>query len=120
MEFLKNQKIKYSIFTGAIILFILILGFIFRESIGISGGTEKFPISWFIIIAAILGSIVNQPFRHKEPEQTKLGGIAGYIFWKCMVSIVFAFVYVSKLQPMLSKCSRRRSKHLGRIHIVND
>ena len=88
---LQKQQVMYIIIPGVIILIVLTLGYFFWSSIGSSGGAEEFPISWFIIIAAILGSIVNQPFRSEESMQKKFGGITGYIFWKCLVSIVLAF-----------------------------
>ena len=89
---LKNQTVKYGLVVGAIVAVALALGFYFRSSIGAAGGAEEYPISWFIIIAAILGSVVNQPFRHGEPQHETFGWIVGYVFWKSTVSIVFAFV----------------------------
>jgi len=84
---------KYSFAIGAIIVVVaLFLGFYFRKEIGIDSGAEEFPISWFIIVATILGSVVNEPFRQSEFQSVSGGWIVGYMIWKCAVSIVFAFV----------------------------
>ena len=75
-----------------IVVSIITLGFIFRSKIGVAGGAEEYPISWFIIVTAIIGSVVNQPFRHCEFQHVSIGWTIGYLFWKSTVSIVFAFV----------------------------
>jgi len=75
--------------VASIIAIALLLGFWFWNSIGSGSGAEKYPISWFIIITAILGSIVNEPFRQGEPHQYTLA----YISWKSAVAVVFAFLF---------------------------
>ena len=87
-----KRTAKYGLVAGVIVAVAIALGFYFRSSIGIAGGAEQYPISWFIIVAAILGSVVNQPFRHGELQHVTVGWIVGYLFWKSTVSIVFAFV----------------------------
>jgi hypothetical protein len=87
-----KRTAKYGLVIGTIVAVVLVLGFYFRRSIGAGGGAEDYPISWFIIVAAILGSVVNQPFRHGEMQRASVGWMAGYLFWKSTVSIVFAFV----------------------------
>jgi hypothetical protein len=70
-----------------------LFGLVIHSLIGEDGGAEKFPISWFIIAAAVLGSAVNQPFRNDLPA-----GSSGeshpviYFLWKCSVAVVFAFL----------------------------
>ena len=83
---------RYSAVVASIIAIALLLGLWFWRSIGSGSGAEEYPVSWFIIIAAILGSIVNEPFRQGEPHQYTYGWIAAYIFWKSAVSVVFAFL----------------------------
>jgi len=83
---------KYGAVVAVIVVIAVLLGFLIWHSIGAGGGAEKYPISWFIIIAAILGSIVNEPFRPGESHKPTYGWIAAYIFWKSAVSIVFAFL----------------------------
>ena len=83
---------RYGAVVASIIAIALLLGFWFWRSIGSGSGAEEYPVSWFIIIAAILGSIVNEPFRQGEPHQYTYGWIAAYISWKSAVSVVFAFL----------------------------
>ena len=88
-----NQANKYGFAIGAtIVLIIVLLGFYFRHSIGVAGGAEEFPISWFIIVAAVVGSVVNEPFRHGEIQRESARWVVGYVIWKSTVSIVLAFV----------------------------
>jgi len=82
----------YMVAVVIIIAITLLLGLWFHQTIGIGGGAESFPISWFIIIAAILGSVVNQPFRHTEHLRSGFGAVVGYLTWKAAVAIVFAFL----------------------------
>ena len=92
MSHLRNKSVQaLRLVIGTIISIIVIFGFLFGKLIGPAGGAEEFPISWFIILAAILGAVVNQPFRQEELENAQLDTILGYIFWKSTVSIVFAF-----------------------------
>lgn len=86
----KNQS--YIRFVSAAIITIAIaIGFSLRNYIGLTGGAEEIPISWFILVAAIVGSVVNQPFSEENLENGNIGLIVGYILWKVAVSIVFAF-----------------------------
>lgn len=86
------QTNRYGAVVASIIAIALLLGFWFWRSIGSGSGAEEYPLSWFIIIAAILGSLVNEPFRQGEPHQYTYGWIAAYISWKSAVSVVFAFL----------------------------
>lgn len=89
-----RQRInKYGVVIALIIVvFTLLLGFGFWRSIPFDSGASKYPIAWFIIIAAILGSVVNEPFRESEAHQSTYGWTVAYILWKSSVSIVFAFL----------------------------
>lgn len=99
-----NHKTKYGLIFGAIIITILLLlGLFFRSAIGVEGGAEEFPISWFIIVAAIVGSVVNEPFRHSEAISLSGWWILCYMIWKMSVSIVFAFVlYMTFIAGLIS------------------
>ncbi len=96
MQSLKNSLskdgLKYGLVVGVIVVIALLFGLLLRWSIGESGGAEEFPIIWFIMIAAVFGAAVNQPFRHEEFQHLTFGWIIIYIFWKSTVSIVFAIV----------------------------
>lgn len=103
MSLTKNLHIKYGAVVGAIIFLILGLGLYFRNAIGAAGGAEEFPISWFIIVSAITGAAVNQPFRKEEPQQMSLFWILGYILWKSSVAVVFAFIlYLMMIAGLIS------------------
>jgi len=82
---------KYGAVAGALIALALLLGLWFWRSLT-GAGAERFPIAWFIIAAAILGSAVNEPFRESEPRGASYCWVAAYILWKSAVAIVFAFV----------------------------
>jgi len=82
---------KYGAVAGALIVLALLLGLWFWRSIPPDAGAERFPIAWFIIAAAVLGSAVNEPLREIEPRGASYDWIAAYILWKSAVSIVFAF-----------------------------
>ncbi len=74
-----------------IVAAILIFGLLFWLSIGPTEGAEKFPIIWFIWMAAILGSLVNQTSRKDQlitPHSS--WQVTSYIAWKCVVSAVLA------------------------------
>jgi hypothetical protein len=77
---------------AVIVLAALLLGLWFWRSLPSGSGADKFPIAWFIIIAAILGSAVNEPFRQNEAHRPTYTWITAYIFWKSAVSVVFAFL----------------------------
>lgn len=83
---------KYYIVVAIIIGIVLALGFWYWWSIPFGAGASKYPIAWFIIVGAILGSIVNEPFRESLDHQPTYGWTAKYIVWKGAVSIVFAFL----------------------------
>jgi len=89
---LSKRTARYGLAVGAVIAGALALGFYFRSAIGVAGGAEAYPISWFIIVAAIVGAVVNQPFRHAEMQHASAGWIAAYLFWKCTVAVAFAFL----------------------------
>ncbi len=89
---LSPHRNKYYIVVPIIIIIVLLLGFWFWWSIPSEAGASKFPIAWFIIITAMLGSIVNEPFRENLEHRLNFGWTVTYIFWKGSVSIVFAFL----------------------------
>ncbi|MFQ6538854.1 MULTISPECIES: hypothetical protein [Aphanothece] len=69
---------------------LLSLGF-YALQVAAQEGAEILPVSVFVGLAAVVGSAVNQPFRHEEgnPEQTDTGL---YFLWKCSVAIAFALL----------------------------
>ena len=67
------------------------LGLFLWISIG-SHRASPYPIAWFIIVAAILGSIMNEPFRPDEERRASYRSTAAYMVWKGSIAIVFAFV----------------------------
>ena len=77
----------------AAILSCLIFSYWLWRSIGSEGGGSPYPIAWFIIIFAILGSVVNESYREVEFPRPTIGRIAAYFLWKAAVAIVFAFVF---------------------------
>lgn len=79
-----------------IVLFVVIgclaFGYWLWRSMENVGGGSRYPISWFIIVFAILGSVVNESYREVEFLKTTIGRIGGYFLWKAAVAVVFAFV----------------------------
>lgn len=69
-----------------------LLGYYAWYSIGSDGGAERYPISWFIIIVALVGSLVNEPFRTDKANVTPGHGLFTYSVWKGAVAVVFAFL----------------------------
>lgn len=88
-----------------IVAIVLIFGLFFWRSIGVSGGGEQFPIIWFIWIAAILGSIVNQTSRDdsiKDPQHHQITAWL-YLFWKCVIAAILAMtLYMMFISGLLS------------------
>jgi hypothetical protein len=73
-------------FSGAIVVAFL------TSLIGKSGG-EQFPKVYFLLIASILGALVNQPFRDAEDNANKGPSLLVlYLAWKCAIASVFAIV----------------------------
>jgi len=90
-----TKMLRSSVYAVAVVIIVaiaLLLGLWLHNRIGPAGGAEIFPISWFIIIAAVLGSVVNQPFRSRELLRSGAAAVVGYIAWKAAVAIVFAFL----------------------------
>jgi len=76
--------------TSIIVIIALLMGLLLWYS---ADGTEKYPLAWFIIMAAVLGSVVNEPYHQEKIHRLTNGWIAAYILWKSSVSIVFAFLF---------------------------
>lgn len=94
------------------ILFVLIVAvsaifLVFRST---QQNVDPLPLSWFIIGAAVFGSIANQPYRTDNATQS--ADLAGYILWKAGVAVVFAMllhlVFMAGLLegPLFPKYSR--------------
>lgn len=88
---LRNLGIRKIVIGIVIIAAILVFGFLFWRGIGAVGGAEEFPIIWFIWIAAVLGSLVNQTFRKDQPTLSPRL-VVGYFVWKCIISAILALV----------------------------
>jgi len=71
----------------ALIIFVSLVFLMFRET---QPDADPLPLSWFIMGAAVFGSIVNQPFRSDFTGQRT--DLAGYLIWKASVAIVFAML----------------------------
>ena len=92
---MKEQKAHYWKVRGIVLAAIvacLIFGYWLWKSIASEGGGSTYPIAWFIIVFAILGSVVNESYRDVEFPNPTIGRIGGYLLWKAAVAIVFAFV----------------------------
>ena len=70
-----------------LIIIVSIIFLIFRRG---QENVDPLPLSWFIIGAAVFGSIANQPFRSDRAGQRT--DLAGYLLWKAGVAIVFAML----------------------------
>lgn len=76
----------------AVVAVAMAFGIWLWRSIGSEGGADEYPISWFIIGAAIMGSLANESYRQAELVRPTNGRIAAYLAWKSAVSIIFAFL----------------------------
>lgn len=80
---------KYGVALAVVVVVTLLLGLqIWRQM----PEASRFPIAWFIIVAAILGAAVNEPFREDETHSPTYAWIAAYMLWKGSVAVVFAFI----------------------------
>lgn len=81
--------------TQFIILFVLALLIIlmirFFSSMGNEPDGEGYLRLSFVVGAALAGSLVNQPFRDSRETSSDFSLIL-YIFWKALVSIIFAIL----------------------------
>lgn len=85
----KKWNSKYGLVVIGILITVLVIGYWIWKSIGIENGAEQYPLTWFIIAAAVVGSIVNQQV-YSEFKQISAGQITVYIIWKCVISIALA------------------------------
>lgn len=77
--------------AAAVFVGILVIAFL-TSLVGKAGG-EQFPKVYFLLTAAILGALVNQPFRNTEENAIKGPSLLIlYLAWKCAVASVFAIV----------------------------
>lgn len=72
---------------AVLIVVVSIIFLVFRSD---QPDADPLPMSWFIIGAAIFGSIANQPYRTDDARKTH--DVAGYLLWKSGVAIVFAML----------------------------
>ncbi|MFN9621241.1 MAG: hypothetical protein ACK587_00155 [Cyanobacteriota bacterium] len=85
---------RFIIFVSlaAVVFFGVIVVAILTSLIGKSGG-EQLPKVYFLLIASILGALVNQPFRDAEGDGNKGPSVlALYLAWKCAIASVFAIM----------------------------
>jgi hypothetical protein len=90
---LKKQKriFVFVALSGVVFLGVIVLGFL-TSLIG-SGGGEQFPKVYFLLIASILGALVNQSFRGSEDNVSKGPSLLVlYLAWKCAIASVFAMI----------------------------
>ncbi len=68
-------------------------GYTLSSKFIVQGEVSDLPIGWFVIVAAVLGSLLNEPFRKEVyiPETISFRFL--YVLWKCSVSVVFAFLF---------------------------
>ena len=91
----------------ALIIFVSLVFLVFRKN---QPDADPLPLAWFIMGAAVFGSIVNQPFRSDFTGQGT--DLAGYLIWKAGVAVVFAMllhlVFMAGLLegPLFPKYSR--------------
>jgi len=83
---------KYRALVIGVVAVAMLSGLWLWRSIGSEGGADEYPISWFIIAAAIMGSLANESYRRAELVRPTMGRVAAYLSWKCAVSIIFAFL----------------------------
>ena len=77
---------------AAVALFGVIIIAFLTSLINKNGG-EEFPKVYFLLIASILGALVNQPFRGAEDNTNKGPSLLVlYLAWKCAVASVFAII----------------------------
>jgi len=90
----RHKPSKYIVLAALMVVVIIGLSIIaFLMSLRGNYGGERFPKVLFLIAAAVLGSLVNQPFRSNEDNKSKSPSlIILYLTWKCAIASVFAIV----------------------------
>jgi chromate transport protein ChrA len=86
-----NKIVVLAALTGVVFTGVIVVTFL-TSLIGKSGG-EQFPKVYFLLIASILGALVNQPFRGAEgTASTEASLLILYLAWKCAIASVFAII----------------------------
>jgi len=89
-------RIPVVLLLGLLLVFSTVLTFQYRTKL-VAEPEDKIPILFFVFLAAILGSAVNESKRDTDVLVIK-GGLNQVVFfcWKLLVAIVFAlFLYVA-------------------------
>jgi hypothetical protein len=88
----KNSRIVlFAALAGVVFSGVIVIAFL-ASLVGKSGG-EQFPKVYFLLIASILGALVNQPFRGSEDNVSKGASLLVlYLAWKCAIASVFAII----------------------------
>lgn len=91
---LSTKRASVVVFTSLVVatfLGIIVVAFLTMQT-GKTGG-EQFPKVYFLLIASILGALVNQPFRNAEDNTSKGPSLLIlYLAWKCAIASVFAII----------------------------
>ncbi len=91
---------RIRILIAVLIATILIASLIathYLRPIAVNDSENKLPIFWFVYLAALLGSVVNESQRnHEQISMLKWHLIAVFISWKVLIAMTFAvFLYVA-------------------------
>jgi len=89
-----QRQRKITISLALTIVSTIGIGFIaFLANLRSFSGGEQYPKVLFLVGAAILGSLVNQPFRDSEESSSNEPSLLIlYLAWKSVVAIVFAII----------------------------
>ena len=91
-SYMKHGSLVVFAALAAVALFGVIIIAFLTSLINKNGG-EEFPKVYFLLIASILGALVNQPFRGAEDNTNKGPSLLVlYLAWKCAVASVFAII----------------------------
>ena len=86
-----NTFIVFTALAVVVAIGVLIIYFLASLSKNIAG--EKVPKIYFLLAAAVLGSLVNQPFRDdKDDRSMGLILLILYLAWKSAIASVFAVI----------------------------
>ena len=87
----QNTFIVFTALAVVVAIGVLIISFLASLSKNTAG--EKFPKIYFLLAAAVLGSLVNQPFRDdKDDRSMGLILLILYLAWKSAIASVFAVI----------------------------
>jgi hypothetical protein len=95
--------------VGLLVLLGIAAGVFVWFDIRSQAGSERYPITWFIVVCALFGALINSPFNNDDNAIMSKGHshyltfILAFILWKVSVAIVLAMaLYLVFMSGLIS------------------